>query len=188
MLGEKRARESHPSRCEQFYASIIKVGHAIWRGWSAKGRVPLKAASLTRVLRPRWRGLAVTRRRSCPFVSPRRARLRAPATRPNIVLSSRAAINPFFFFILTLPPRVRGTINGGLLLLSFSCSKDRCFLSFISFHLNPVIRFRVCAWFLGREILRKCISDEWDGGESFEATLKIINSCQLNELDERSVI
>lgn len=43
MLGEKRARESHPSRCEQFYASIIKVGHAIWRGWSAKGRVPLKA-------------------------------------------------------------------------------------------------------------------------------------------------
>lgn len=164
MLGEKASEPPFTLR------TILRVYYKSWSRHMARmereGSSPVEScASLTRVLRPRWRGLAVTRRRSCPFVSPRRARLRAPATRPNIVLSSRAAINPFFFFILTLPPRVRGTINGGLLLLSFSCSKDRCFLSFISFHLNPVIRFRVCAWFLGREILRKCISDEWDGAK-----------------------
>lgn len=146
MLGEKRARESHPSRCEQFYASIIKVGHAIWRGWSAKGRVPLKAV-------PRLPESFAQGEEGSPSQGGDPALLSRPVVRayvlpPRVQTSSSRLVRQltlFFFFILTLPPRVRGTINGGLLLLSFSCSKDRCFLSFISFHLNPVIRFRVCA-------------------------------------------
>lgn len=74
-------------------ASIIKVGHAIWRGWSAKGRVVESCLAYSSP------SPKVKRARRCeeeilPFCSPPTCSRHASKHPP---LAPRA-INPFFYF------------------------------------------------------------------------------------------
>lgn len=105
--------------CEHY-----KVGYAIWRRWSVKGRRSSSSWKPPRlpVLHLGWRELAITRR-SRPFVWPIvRARVlilrvRALATRRKIVVSSLGQLTLFLFFFSFFNPFAKGswkwTINDG---------------------------------------------------------------------------
>lgn len=129
-----------------------------------------------------------------PFCSPRRARLRAPATRPNTVLSSLGQLTLFLFSPFRQGFAELATINRRIDHLSFQLgtmflrqpSRDACpsllgrgtssRYPFILIRLRvPCVESRFAQRdFRQREtILREYISSE------VEATLKI-NSCQFN--------